>query len=72
MEKRREKNEKMQDQESSILEAFGGGNDRKFKIFFSYSAKSGLKMVFGKQNLAYLEENVLNSEKVKNSHIRMQ
>ena len=29
-----EKNEKMPDQKSIILEAFGGGNDRKFKIFF--------------------------------------
>ena len=38
-----EKNEKMQDQKSSILEVFGGGNDRKFKIFFSYSAKSTIK-----------------------------
>ena len=38
-----EKNEKMQDRKSSILEAFGGGNDRKFKIVFSYSAKPTLK-----------------------------
>ena len=38
-----EKNEKMRDQKSSILEAFGGGNDTKFKIIFSYSAKSTLK-----------------------------
>ena len=38
-----EKDEKMRDQNSSILEAFGGGNDRKFKIIFSYSAKSTLK-----------------------------
>ena len=29
-----EKNEKMRDQKSSILEAFEGGNDRKFKILF--------------------------------------
>ena len=39
-----EKKKKMRDQKSSILEAFGGGNDRKFKIFFfSNSAKSTLK-----------------------------
>ena len=38
-----EKNKKMRDKKTSILEAFGGGNDRKFKIIFSYSAKSTLK-----------------------------
>ena len=38
-----EKTEKMGDQKSCILEAFGGVNDRKFKIIFSYSAKSALK-----------------------------
>ena len=38
-----EKNKKMRDQKSSIFEAFGGGNDGKFKIIFSYSAKSTLK-----------------------------
>ena len=57
-----EKNEKMWDQKSSILEAFRGGNDRKFKIFFFLFSQVNLKMVFEKQNLAYLEENFLNSE----------
>ena len=33
---------------SSILEDFGGGNDRRFKRIFN------LNMVFEKQNLAYL------------------
>ena len=37
------KNEKMRDQKASILESFGGGNDRKFKMIFSYTAKSTLK-----------------------------
>ena len=41
--KTEKKYDKLQDQKSSILEAFGGGNDRKFKIMFSYSAKSTLK-----------------------------
>ena len=52
----------MQDHKSSILEAFGGENDRKFKIFFSNFSQVNLKMVFEKQDLAYLEENYLNSE----------
>ena len=61
-----EKNEKMQDPKSSSLDAFGGGNDRKF-------SQVNLKMVFEKQHLAYLEENFLNSENlVKNCQIRMQ
>ena len=46
MRKTDEKNEKIRDQISSILEAFGGRNDRKFKIIFSYSAKSTLKNGF--------------------------
>ena len=65
------KNEKMRVQKSCILEAFGGGNDRKFKIIFLYS-QVNLKMVFKKQNLAYLEENFLNLENlVKNCQRRM-
>ena len=47
-----EKNEKMGDQKSSILEAFGVGNDRKFKIFFFLFSQVNLKMVFEKQKLA--------------------
>ena len=40
--------------------------------FFLFS-QVNLKMVFEKQNLAYLEENFLNSENlVKNCQIRMQ
>ena len=42
-----EKSEKVRDQRSSILEAFGGGNDTKFKIFFTDSAKSTLKWFLG-------------------------
>ena len=64
------KNEKMRDQKSSTLEAFGVGNDRKFKIFFSLFSQVNHKMVFEKQNLAYFEENLLNSENlVKNCQI---
>ena len=42
VENRQEKQENARPK-SSILEAFGRGNDRKFKTIFSYSAKSTLK-----------------------------
>ena len=51
-----EKNEKMGDQKLSILEAFGGGNDRKFKQNLTYLEENFLK-----------SENL-----VKNCQIRMQ
>ena len=41
--KQMRKTRKCEIKNQAFLEAFGGGNDRKFKIIFSYSAKSTLK-----------------------------